>query len=156
MFQIFQRPTSDHFVAIICCGHAEKSVHFHFVGSGKFVLHNIWLLNLPQKSFQNAPECLKWVMIGLSCKWSLTFHRTSCLSSLMATAPWNCYVRDIYACPVWLTRPGTCLEGEVKVWGRGPAGAAESLRNLRIFASSHHQSVAFVAFVRREEALMSA
>lgn len=48
------------------------------------------------KSFQ-IPQSLKCVMIGLSCKWSLTFHYVSCLSFLMATALWGHYIRDIYS-----------------------------------------------------------
>lgn len=66
---------------------------------GKFLLHKIWapyLLQIPSK------ECLKCVMIGLSCKWSLTFHYTSCLSSLMATALQSYYIRAIYSCLIWL------------------------------------------------------
>lgn len=136
MFQIFLQVITVWTHTIICRGHAEKSVHFHFmaVANLSYVTSDFWICR--KNPSKNAPECLKCVMIGLSCKWSLTFHRTSCLSSLMATAPWNCYIRDIYACPVWLTRPGTCLEGEVKVWGRGTAGAEESFRNLRVFASA--------------------
>lgn len=62
------------------------------------------------KSLQNAPECLKCVMIGLSCKWSLTFHYMSCLSSLMATAPWSYYIRAIYSCLIWLAHSGNMRE----------------------------------------------
>lgn len=67
----------------------------------KCLLHKIWILH-HCKSFQNAPEGLKCVMIGLSCKWSLTFHSMSRLSSLMATAPQRCYVRDIHPGVAWL------------------------------------------------------
>lgn len=124
---------------IICCDHAEKrgtfSLYFCCVRSE---------FRICCKSVQNAPECFKCVMIGLSCKWSLTFHYMSCLSSLMATAPRSCYIRAIYSCLTWLAHSGTRLEGKVKVRGKGPQGAGD--RSL----SPHQQSA---PFVRGEEAL---
>lgn len=111
-------------MTIICCGHAEKRVQFHFMAVANFCYIRSEF-HICSKSFQNAPECLKCVMIGLSCKWSLTFHYMSCLSSLKATALRSYYISDIYSCLIWLAHSGTCLEGEVKVCGKG-------LRVLRI------------------------
>lgn len=109
----FKCPTSDHFMTMIYCAHAEKSVQCHFMANFCYIRSE---LRICCKSFQNGPECLKCLMIGLSCKWSLTFHYMSCLSSLMATAPPSYYIRAIYSCLIWSTHSGTC---QVKVWGKG-------------------------------------
>lgn len=101
VFQNSKWPTSDHLMRIIkwSC-RKKKHPASHFRGE-KCLLHNIWILH-HCKSFQNAPEGLKYVMIGLGCKWSLTFHSMSRLSSLMATAPQSCYIRDIHPGVAWL------------------------------------------------------
>lgn len=125
------------FMTIICFLFMQKKVSL----SVKFPLHKIWV------SAAEMLRCLNCVMIGLSCKWSLTFHYTSRLSSLMATAPPpppSCYIRAVYSGLVWLAHSETRLEGEVKVWGR------------RCWGSLHISSSAvggLVASVRGDEGL---
>lgn len=111
---------------MICGREGRKETLY---GSGKLLLHKIWILHRC-KSFQNAPECPKCVMIVLSCKWSLTFHSMSCLLSLRVTVLWHYYVRDST-----LESCDRHAQGHV-LWVEFKFGAADGH-----YASHHRQSV---------------
>ncbi len=118
MFSNFRLHTNYHFITSIFF-HAEKQVQFHFMAAAKKFCNTRFEFFFGWKCFQ-MPQSLKCVMIGLSCKRSLTFHYVSCLSSLMATALRSDYIRDIYSRLAWLAHTGTCLKAKVKVCGWGP------------------------------------
>lgn len=93
-----------------------------------FLFYNILVPYLPQ--IQNGPQCFKCIMTGVSWKWLLTFHSMTSLSYLMVTSAAAMLHKNYYIL-IWLEQSEVCLQGGVKVRGKGQRGRG-SVPSVRI------------------------